>query len=106
LKPDGTAFDDLGSTKTADYAWTDLLDAHDEQGIDIDTAAPRWRGEHMDYGLAIQGLLQMSERARRTGPAGRRRLRTEPGHRPGQNMPAERFRGTSEDRAFRSRARS
>jgi hypothetical protein len=71
LKPDGTAFDDVRSTKTADYAWTDLLDAHDEQGIyiDSDTAATRWCGERMDYGLAIQGLLQLSERARRAGPA-------------------------------------
>jgi len=61
LKPDGTAFDDVGSTKTVDYAWTDLLDANDEQGIyidiDSDTAATRWRGEHMDCGLAIQGLF-------------------------------------------------
>lgn len=67
MKPDGTAFDDVGSTQTSDYAWTDLLDAHDAEGIhiDSDTAATRWRGEHMDYGLAIQGLLQLSERPRR-----------------------------------------
>jgi hypothetical protein len=63
LKPDGSVFDDVGSTQTPDYAWTDLLDTHDEQGIHIDsqTAATRWRGERMDYGLAIQGLLQQAD---------------------------------------------
>jgi hypothetical protein len=64
LKSDGSVFDDVRPTQTPDYAWTDLLDAHDEQGIQIDSepAATRWRGEHMDYGLAIQGLLQQSKR--------------------------------------------
>jgi len=63
LKPDGSVFSDVRPTSTPDYAWTDLLDAHDEQGIHIDsqTAATRWLGERMDYGLAIQGLLQQSE---------------------------------------------
>jgi len=72
LRPDGAAFDDVGSRQISDYAWTDLLDAHDEQGIhiDSDTAATRWCGEHMDYGLAIQGLLQLSDRARRAASAG------------------------------------
>jgi hypothetical protein len=38
------------------------LETHQEQGIHIDseTAATRWRGERMDYGLAIQGLLQQA----------------------------------------------
>jgi hypothetical protein len=63
LTPDGSVFDDVGSTQAPDYAWTDLLETHDEQGIHIDseTAATRWRGERMDYGLAIQGLLQQAD---------------------------------------------
>jgi hypothetical protein len=37
---------------------------HDQQGIDIDknTATTRWRGEKMDYGLAIEVLLQHARR--------------------------------------------
>ena len=71
LKPDGSVFEDVRPTQTPDYAWTDLLDAHDEQAIYIDseTAATRWRGERMDYGLAIQGLLQRSDPARYADPA-------------------------------------
>jgi hypothetical protein len=71
LKPDGSVFDDVRPTQTPDYAWTDLLDAHDEQGIHIDnqTAATRWRGERMDYGLAIQGLLQQADPSRYADPA-------------------------------------
>lgn len=63
LTPDGSVFDDVGSTQAPDHAWTDLLETHDEQGIHIDseTAATRWRGERMDYGLAIQGLLQQAD---------------------------------------------
>jgi hypothetical protein len=66
LKPDGSVFGDVRPAQTSSYAWTDLLDAHDEQGIDIgsQTAATRWRGERMDYGLAIQGLLQQSKRGK------------------------------------------
>jgi Domain of unknown function (DUF222) len=71
LKPDGSVFDDVRPAQTPGYTWTDLLDAHDEQAIYIDseTAATRWRGERMDYGLAIQGLLQRSDHARYADPA-------------------------------------
>jgi hypothetical protein len=39
---------------------------HEERGIRIDerTAATRWAGESMDYGLAVQVLLDQSRRAR------------------------------------------
>jgi hypothetical protein len=38
--------------------------AHDHEGIHIDknTATTRWRGEKMDYGLAIDVLLQHARR--------------------------------------------
>jgi hypothetical protein len=73
LKPDGTAFDEVRPAQTSAYAWTDLIDAHDEQGIPIDsqTAATRWRGEGMDYGLAIQVLFQQADRAKQTDRAQR-----------------------------------
>jgi hypothetical protein len=71
LKPDGTAFDEVRPAPTPAHAWTDLIDAHDEQGIIIDsqTAATRWRGEGMDYGLAIQVLFQQADRAKQTDRA-------------------------------------
>jgi hypothetical protein len=48
-----------------------LLDEHQRQGLRItaQTAATRWCGERMDYGLAVAGLLLKRERALRQ-PAG------------------------------------
>ena len=42
-----------------------LLDEHQRQGLRItaQTAATRWCGERMDYGLAVAGLLLKRERA-------------------------------------------
>lgn len=39
--------------------WTQLVAAHEAQGLRIDanTAATHWRGERMDYGMAIDSLL-------------------------------------------------
>lgn len=45
--------------------WTSLF-AHDSSDIviDADTATPRWRGEQMDYSIAVEALLyQSSQRA-------------------------------------------
>jgi len=44
--------------------WTDLSNAHDRAQIHINerTAATKWRGESVDYGLAVQVLLQQSRR--------------------------------------------
>ena len=44
-----------------------LLDEHQRQGLRItaQTAATRWCGERMDYGLAVAGLLLKRERALR-----------------------------------------
>ena len=46
--------------------WTRLQESHREQGIVIDasTAATHWRGEKMDYGIAIDALIGRAERAR------------------------------------------
>ena len=44
--------------------WRQLPSDHEQEGIHIDktTAATLWRGETMDYGLAIEVLLQHSHR--------------------------------------------
>jgi hypothetical protein len=44
--------------------WRQLVAAHHERAIEIDarTATTRWRGEGMDYGLAIDVLLQKKAR--------------------------------------------
>lgn len=46
--------------------WTHLAATHRACGIQLDpqTAVPRWRGERIDYGLAIDVLLQHAKRAR------------------------------------------
>jgi hypothetical protein len=45
--------------------WTQIPIAHERAQIHIDerTAANKWCGESMDYGLAVQVLLQQSQRA-------------------------------------------
>jgi hypothetical protein len=60
VRPDGV---DLGA---ADYmqprgSWTDLRSSHERERIviDADTAVPRWSGEELDYGLAVELLLQV-----------------------------------------------
>ena len=42
------------------------MQGHDERGIHIDplTARTHWRGESMDYGLAIEALLGKERRTR------------------------------------------
>ncbi len=67
VRPDGQAFDSVAPHHPCPLAdWRELPAAHDQQGIHVTphTAVTRWRGEQMDYGLAIDVLLQ---RARRRG---------------------------------------
>jgi hypothetical protein len=51
--------------------WTDLVATHVQSGVEIDadTAATGWRGERMDYGIAIDSLLYRS-RHKGEQPAG------------------------------------
>ena len=67
LKPDGQSFDSVAPDHTRALDWRALPAEHREQGIHIkeDTACTLWRGEIMDYGLAVQVLLHKAERARR-----------------------------------------
>jgi Domain of unknown function (DUF222)/HNH endonuclease len=70
LKPNGQFFDSVAQDHSRPFDWTELPAEHHERGIHIDesTAATRWAGESMDYGLAVQVLLQKAERARRDAP--------------------------------------
>jgi hypothetical protein len=45
--------------------WTSIVAAHQAQGLEIDarTAATGWRGERMDYGIAIDLLIAGARRA-------------------------------------------
>ena len=49
--------------------WTQVVQANEQSGAQISarTAATGWRGERMDYGIAIDALLYRTARAR--GPA-------------------------------------
>jgi hypothetical protein len=66
LRPDGQSFDSVAPDHTRPICdWQQLPTVHDPQGIRIDqnTATTRWCGEKMDYGLAIEVLLQHARRA-------------------------------------------
>ncbi len=43
-------------------SWSELRSSHEraELGIDADTTVPRWYGERLDYGLAVEMLLQVA----------------------------------------------
>jgi Domain of unknown function (DUF222)/HNH endonuclease len=64
LRPDGRSFDSVAPEHTRPCDWQQLPTVRDQQGIHIDqnTATTRWRGEKMDYGLAIEVLFQHARR--------------------------------------------
>jgi len=68
LRPDGQSFESVAPEHTRALSdWRELAATHDEQGVRIDptTATTRWRGERMDYGLAVQSLILRAERGQR-----------------------------------------
>jgi len=68
VRPNGESFDSVAPDHTHPLSdWRQLPAEHEQQGIRIDksTAITRWRGETMDYGLAIEVLLQHSKRGER-----------------------------------------
>jgi hypothetical protein len=68
VRPDGESFDSVAPEHTRPLSdWQQLPAVHDQHGIRIDksTATTRWCGEKMDYGLAIEVLLQHAGRGRR-----------------------------------------
>lgn len=67
LKPDGESFEGVATEHARPLTdWTHLTRTHRDRGIQIDkwTAAARWRGERMDYGLGLEVLLRQAKRAR------------------------------------------
>ncbi|HEU4627228.1 MAG TPA: DUF222 domain-containing protein, partial [Steroidobacteraceae bacterium] len=69
VRPDGRVFESVAPRQQGE--WTQLLSQHAESDIRIDktTATTRWRGEHMDYSLAVESLLAKWRRAQDV-PAG------------------------------------
>jgi hypothetical protein len=63
-RPDGEVFE--SPAPGAPSHWRQLAATHGERGIHIehDTAVTLWRGEQMDYGLAIETLLGQAKRSR------------------------------------------
>jgi len=63
-RPDGRPFDPLPAGRDVDFHGTELAQRHACNGPPIDgaTAVTRWRGERMDYDLAVDVLLQQAER--------------------------------------------
>jgi hypothetical protein len=69
VRPDGRTFDTVAPGCSGSPGdWTDLLRQHRDGDIRIDrsTAITRWRGERMDYGLALDCLFARAKRV----PAG------------------------------------
>jgi hypothetical protein len=67
LKPDGQSFDSVAPDHTRPLLdWRRLSETHQQRGtyIDARTATTLWRGEVMDYGLAVEVLLQHAKRRR------------------------------------------
>jgi hypothetical protein len=66
-QPNGQTFDSVAPGCTQPLSdWTQIPAEHDDLGIHISerTAATKWAGESMDYGLGIQVLLQQAKKHR------------------------------------------
>jgi Domain of unknown function (DUF222)/HNH endonuclease len=68
MRPNGVAFENPTPTKGE---WVALVSEHEANGVRIDpaTALTGWRGERMDYGLAVAWLMQRDQRTKNV-PAG------------------------------------
>jgi hypothetical protein len=64
--PDGKEFQPVHADATIEYEGTELETEHRAQNLSITatTAATRWRGERMDYDLAVFLLCDKAERER------------------------------------------
>jgi hypothetical protein len=65
IRPDGQSFDSPAPNAAKQLDWMQLVAAHQARQIKITagTAVTRWQGESLDYGLAVEGLLQRANRA-------------------------------------------
>lgn len=66
VRADGRAMDGPRPQRPTTYDWAALATQNAAAGVEIDakTATTRWRGERMDYGLAIEVLLARGARSR------------------------------------------
>jgi hypothetical protein len=64
VNPNGESFDSVAPDHVRPFDWSQLQIDHAERGVHIDerTAATRWAGVSMDYGLAVQVLLHQAAR--------------------------------------------
>ena len=68
VKPDGVSIDSVLPGYTQPFSvWTDVTKANERLGIRIyhRTAATRWDGTTMNYGLGVEVLLQRARKAKR-----------------------------------------
>ena len=65
VRPDGRSFDSPVPGTSRQVDWMQLVAAHRVHQITITprTAVTHWQGESLDYGLAVEGLLQRAGRA-------------------------------------------
>lgn len=65
VRPDGRSFDGRLPNEPRQLAWMQLVAAHQARHINVTprSAVTRWQGERLDYGLAVEGLLQRACRA-------------------------------------------
>jgi hypothetical protein len=70
VRPDGRAFDSPAPARSTPFDWAQLPLQHAEADIRINknTAVSRWRGERIDYGLAIEVLLNQTHRSTNAPP--------------------------------------
>jgi hypothetical protein len=66
IKPDGTSYDSFASNHTQPFQWTDVVECNDQAGIRINahTAVTLFAGGPVDYGMAVDALLQRVSRGR------------------------------------------
>ena len=71
IRADGQSFESPAPGGPRQLDWMQLVAAHQARQINITprTAVTRWQGESLDYGLAIEGLLQRAGRAKNVSAA-------------------------------------
>ena len=64
IRTDGQSFKSPAPGGPRQLDWMQLVAAHQARQIKVTprTAVTRWQGERLDYGLAVEGLLQRANR--------------------------------------------
>ncbi|MGH8250114.1 MAG: DUF222 domain-containing protein [Steroidobacteraceae bacterium] len=71
-RSDGQTLDSTPPDSTPQVDWMTLIAAHRARQLQItpQTSITRWRGEVLDYGIAVEHLFRLDERAKRAGSPG------------------------------------